>query len=149
MRSEIGTVVEITNDYVVIEMVPHDACASCAAKNACASLGGGTKRISVKNECAARMGDTVEFSISDSGSLVSACIVYGLPVLLLCIGMLSAPKIAGSGWDSSDTASAIGGFAGLLVSLIIIKLINPIIKKMDVFQVKMTRIIARNQNKSV
>jgi sigma-E factor negative regulatory protein RseC len=147
MRTESGTVVEIKNDYAVIEMTPHDACASCAAKNACTSLGGGTKRISVKNECAARTGDAVEFSISNKGSLFSACIVYGLPVLLLFIGMLAAPQIAGSGSDASDNASAIGGFAGILVSLVIIKLINPIIKKMDVFQVKMTRIIARNGNK--
>lgn len=144
MRTECGTVIEVQNNYVVLEIMQQDACASCAAQGACAVLGGGKKQISVVNSLNARKGDKVEFGISDRGSLISALIVYALPILLLLVGMLCGSVLFQKGSFSSDGAMAVGGIAGILIAFCIIKIVNPIIKKMNIFRPRMLRVIPRN-----
>ncbi len=144
MRTECGTVIDVQNNYAILEIMQQDACASCAAHEACAVLGGGKKQISVINSLNAKRGDGVEICISDRGSLISALIVYALPILLLLAGMVCGSVFFQNGVFSSDGAMAVGGISGILIAFGFIKLINPIIKKMNIFRPKMLRIIHKN-----
>lgn len=143
MRIECGTVVDIHNGYAILELMPQDACASCTANHACSALGGGKKRISIKNSLNARKGDSVEFAISDRGGLISATLVYGLPVLCMISGMLLGSIAHRSSSLSSDSAVTIGGAAGIILAFVIIKLINPVVKNREVFRPRMVRIVVQ------
>ncbi len=144
MKIEYGTVIEIKNGFAILEVSLQDMCASCVAHSACTVLGGGKKRISVRNSLRAREGDLVEFSISDRGSLISALIVYALPVVLLITGMVCGSILLHTRTCSSDSAMAVGGTAGILIAFGIIKLLNPIIKNMNIFHPRMLRITHTN-----
>lgn len=146
MRTECGVVVDIQKNFVILEVTPQDVCASCAAHSACAVLGGGKKQIFVKNSLQAQKGDLVEFGISDRGSLISALIVYGLPIALLLAGMLAGSLIFQGISLSSDGAMAVGGTAGILLSFGLIKLINPIVKRKNLFRPYMLRILKSNNS---
>ncbi len=144
MRNECGTVIDVQNNYAILEIMQQDTCASCAAHEVCAALGGGKKQISVINSLNAKKGDEVEICISDRGSLISALIVYVLPILLLLAGMVCGSIFLQNGLFSSDGAMAVGGTSSILIAFGIIKLINPIIKKMNIFRPNMLRIIRKN-----
>jgi sigma-E factor negative regulatory protein RseC len=140
---EQAVVIKIDGDRALVEAAGTEACASCAARHACSSLGGTSKRLSVRNTLSAKPGDIIEFIIDERGVVLSSLIVYLWPILMLIAGMIAGTRYhAGMGVDS-DAAAAIGGIIGVAVSLVLIQCINPFIKNRVMFTPRMIRILTR------
>jgi len=85
-----ATVVEITEEKIVLEICAHEACGSCAAKGMCGQDGQSQqKRIELHNDGVPRnVGDKVTLVISSSMGLKGAFFAYFLPVVVVLSGII-------------------------------------------------------------
>lgn len=136
MRIEQGTVVQIEGGRVLVEANGETFCAACEARNSCLMDSASHKRhIWIDNTIGARNGDGVSFKIEEKGVVLSSMLLYLLPVVLLFSGALFF-GLAAPVWQwkyDSELLAVIGGFAGLLVYVIILKVLYPFIKKRNIF----------------
>lgn len=143
---ENARVIDIVGDFALVEAAGGEACASCAARHACLNLGGSSKRLSIRNSLSARPGDMIEFTVDERGVVLSALIVYLVPILMLLAGIVAGNRLHGSLGLDGDAAAALGGIAGVGVSLLMIKCVNPLVKNKVLFTPRMTRIITKGNN---
>ncbi len=115
MIEETGKVVGLEGDYVWVETVRESVCNSCSAKSACgqsvlekAALGK-KRHIKALATLKVELGDEVVIGIEEPVILLSAVILYLLPLaLLFCM-----VAIAVAFWGSSDLVVGISGLIGL------------------------------------
>ncbi len=142
MALECGTVVEQRADRVLVEASPNDACGACAAKESC-FFGDKSKmrNLWMKNGIGASKGDRVEFSIAEGVVVRISMLFYAVPVIFLIGGILLGMRGNGIFRVDSELGSAIFGSAGLLLSVLIIKLVSDRVQKRKSFQPLLLRII--------
>jgi sigma-E factor negative regulatory protein RseC len=116
MIEEEAYVAEVALGRVWIEKSRKSACSGCAEACPSAMAGGlfGDKRVRLQVECALALspGDKVLVGVAAEALAGASLLIYILPLLGLFAGALLAKFIAGS-----DLASALGGLAGLCLSL--------------------------------
>ncbi len=116
---EMGRVVKVDGDIAEVEVVPAGGCSHCGAKNLCNWTGQQTRRIFAINRIKAAIGDNVTIVRDIRQSTYSALLVFGVPVGMTVIGILS-----GSLFLKSDRwATALAGL-GILSGVAIVKLID-------------------------
>lgn len=134
MRIENGIVVDVDGGRVLIEANAEATCASCAAKDSCnLDVSSHKRRIWMDNTIGAQNGDLVSFKIEEKGILLSSLILYLLPVVLLMGGAIGLSLAAPVLEYDSELMSVIGGLAGLLLYIVVLKVIYPHIKKRNIF----------------
>jgi len=83
--AEIGQVVEIDNNSVVVKLERQEACAKCRACTA--GLSKTEMIIKAINCCNAKIDDNVEIVIEESNFIQAVLIMYGIPFVSLMIGI--------------------------------------------------------------
>ncbi len=83
---EVGQVIDVKDDQVVLQMVRNAACGSC---HAC-SMGaeGQTMRLQALNLCNAQKNDMVEIRLDSDSFLSAVGILYGIPLIFLLLGII-------------------------------------------------------------
>jgi len=126
MLCETGRVVAIEGEWVWVETQQMSACHTCSAKSACGQnlLNNifPTKRQHLKistNNCleTIRLHDNVELALPEQSIVKGALWLYGLPLVLLLLGM----SVAASLFPASDAAAASGALIGFLIAVLLVK----------------------------
>lgn len=120
---EIGKIIAIIGDTAKIEITPSGGCAHCAQFNLCNPLGQNKKVIELKNTINAQVGDIVKIEIGEKSRALSIALVFGLPVLLLIVGLVIGNFL------SNEKLSALLGGCGLVLAMCLLKIIDNRLKK--------------------
>lgn len=116
-------VVALDGDTVWLEPEQTTSCGGCASASACGTKSGNSagwlmkRRFAMANEHGLAVGDRVVVGIAAGGLLRASATAYGLPLLMLLGGGLTAKSMGGG-----DGAAAMATLAGLVVGLGLAKL---------------------------
>ncbi len=124
METEIGKVVTINNDKVVVQMEAGSQCQHCGAKHACTAMGGVVRQIEIPAKNDVQVGDHVTISYQSKSRIVSAIIVFILPVLFLITGYFIGFSLFGT--EGKAILTALGG---LIIAFILNWGLNKIFSK--------------------
>lgn len=128
----IGEVVKILeNGRAVVRFERTKACKNCKM---CANAGENHALTEVENTLRTKVGDAVEISLHSKSLLQATLIAYGIPLLMLLIGV-----VVGSMW--SDAVGAIAGIVLALAAFAILRLLEPRFSRMTTFKPRMIDII--------
>ncbi|HEY8389903.1 MAG TPA: SoxR reducing system RseC family protein, partial [Clostridia bacterium] len=97
--------------------------------------------IKLKNDVGAKIGDTVEVGFSDKSLTLSNLIVFGIPLLLLLIGMIIA-----IGLKLNELFAIFIAIGSLVLGFVVVFIIDKIVAKNNDFSPKILRIL-ESENK--
>ena len=121
MNIECGIIIDIKGDKALVESDPVTFCASCAALESCKmKIKNKPRKIWMKNDIWAQIGDKVRFQTNPKANVILAIIYYFVPVALLLAGALFFANFSDIYSIEADIAAVIGGIAGLVLSFLII-----------------------------
>lgn len=124
----VGTVIETDGAKAKVAFKRQKACGDC---HACASFGADEAVTEVENTLGAKVGDRVNIALHQGSMLKAVLIMYGIPLLMLVIGVFVGSRF-------SDLAGALLGIAGALGAFLILRLLEPRFAKKGEFAPKMT-----------
>lgn len=128
MPTEIGRVLAVETEGMLVETIRRSACGSCAAQKGCghallpqlsAGRGGRIRVLPAQADTEQyRVGDDVQINIPDGVLLRGSFVAYGVPLLLLLAGALAAAS-----WlpGNQDLTAAAGGAAGLVLGYALVR----------------------------
>ena len=122
---EVGVVTETDGVTAKVIVKKKGACDGCSIKGTCEPTEKGME-IEALNSINAQPGQTVRVSIGAYTYLKSSMIAYGMPLVFFITGAILGKDMGEkhlAGYDS-DLIAAAGGFAALIISLFIVKLIS-------------------------
>ena len=130
-----GTVTAINDNKAKVKVSVVSECMGCQSRNHCHSGTSGGKNITVINDYGAKISDTVVFE-SDTGKVIlSAALIWILPLISMVVGYLIGERIAGGIW------AIIAAFAFLVVSFAFLKVLDNVISGGRTFYPRITKII--------
>ena len=145
---ETGKVIKVYDDIAEVNFKRKSSCDKCKV---CSLEDSGTVSIKLKNEIGAKIGDIVEVGISDKRLTQSNWIVFGIPLLVLLIGMIVANVL-----KLKELHSILIGAGSLVLGFVIVFVIDKIIAKNKSFSPKILKILksekkegAEEQNDSI
>ena len=83
--AEIGKVIDIEKNKVVVSLERKEACAKCRACSA--GLKAEEMLIRAENICGAKVGDKVEIALEETDFIKAVLIMYGFPFVMFLIGL--------------------------------------------------------------
>ncbi len=122
---EVGVVTETDGVTALVVVKKKGACDGCTVKATCEPTEKGME-IEAVNTIQAQPGQTVRVSIGAYTYLKSSMIAYGMPLVFFIGGAILGKNIGEKhlvGYNS-DLVAAVAGFAALILSLLLIKLIS-------------------------
>jgi sigma-E factor negative regulatory protein RseC len=93
-----GIVTALRGDKALVRVTADSGggCASCAARSQCHSGGNsGGREITVLNDYGAEIADRVEFEADPGKVILSAALIWMLPILAMFIGYLAGTRLGG------------------------------------------------------
>jgi len=126
MQSEIGQVVEIKDDKVVVQIKPGELCAQCGSQHSCSSHAKNIRKITIQNSINAQVGDEVMISYHPKTRLLSGLVIFIFPVVFGFLGYFIGYSTYGT-----EGIGILGTFIGFAVAFFVIWLINIIFEKKD------------------
>ena len=116
MKEEVGKITNIVNGRAYVQMESGSQCNRCGANHSCTPLNQITREleIPVSNENI-KIGDRVSINFRPQTRILSAVLVFILPVIFLITGYFIGTK-----FYNSEDKSILTGFTGLSISFIII-----------------------------
>jgi len=124
MNTEIGKIVNINKEKVVVQMEAGSQCQHCGAKHACSAIGGVVRQIEIPAKDDVQVGDHVTISHQSQSRIVSALLVFLLPVLFLIAGYFIGFALFGT--EGKAILTALGG---LIAAFFINWFLNKILAK--------------------
>ncbi len=109
--AEIGKVIEIEKNKVVVSLERKEACAKCRACSA--GLKAEEMLIRAENICGAKIGDKVEIALEETDFIKAVLIMYGFPFVMFLIGLFGG--YYGCLSANIPTPELIGFIAGLIL----------------------------------
>lgn len=116
---EIGEVVSVENNKLVVKMQRTEACAKCRACTA------GMKKeemiIKAENMCSASVGDKVDVVIDNSNFMKATLIMYGIPFLTFMLGIfLGYYSALNFNIKNAELVSILSGLLFVIITYLII-----------------------------
>lgn len=136
---EQGEVIEINKKNAIVSFERKTACDKCGM---CAFNKNDMKvKLTLRNNLNAKVGDIVEVSMGDRFVLISAVIVYIIPLILVGAGIG-----IGIGCNLSELIQIVLAFTGFVLGFVISALIDKKLKKKTNFSPRITKIIEKKEN---
>jgi positive regulator of sigma E activity len=136
MEREVGRVIRIKGNKAEVLLHSSAACGTCGARFSCA-LGSGVDRImTVPNRFHAKVGDQVEIELTEKTRILSALLIFFMPLLLMVIGYFLASDIF-----HSQGIGILGAVLGFVISGFILWLANKMAVKNQRVNPHMKRLI--------
>jgi len=122
MIEETGVVIKTEGMTAIVRVHKRGTCEGCAARGVCEPSEDGME-IEALNPVQARVGQTVEVSITTQTYLKSAIYVYGLPLIMLIAGAIIGKNIGDQYIKhiDSDLIAAILGFGGFFITFLLVR----------------------------
>ena len=135
MNIEIGIVVQVQGNRILVEAESGAGCACCAAKDGCITRDDRRKRVLwMDNTLDAGTGDRVCFRVEERGMILASVLLYLVPVIFLFIGIVAGSYLYVRMGMDQDIAAIILGLAGIVLSFVFIRLVSPRISASRVVQ---------------
>ena len=129
MELEKGKIVRIIDGKAIVQMETGSHCKTCAAKHACTTLSGDTVRqIEIPVVDDIKVGDNIMLGYKPQNRILSAFLVFIIPILMLITGYFIGQHIFGT-----EGMAILTGFAGLIFAFILIWGLNKILLKENKF----------------
>jgi positive regulator of sigma E activity len=93
-----GIVTALRGEKALVRVTTNSAggCASCAARSQCHSGGnGGGREITVLNDYGAEVADRVSFEADPGKVILSAALIWMLPIVAMFVGYLAGTRFGG------------------------------------------------------
>ena len=122
---EVGVVTETDGVTATVVVKKKGACDGCSIKGTCEPTEKGME-IEALNTVNAQPGQTVKVSIGAYTYLKSSMLAYGMPLVFFVAGAIFGKNLGEKhlvGYNS-DLIAAVAGFAALIISLFLLKLIS-------------------------
>lgn len=110
---EEGIVLSVDNGIAEISVIQNENCGECSAKIICKPNKDDRNILRVEDPLGVKPGDTVKIEIQGSSLLKVSFQLYGIPLILLLVGILFGTSIF-SGYKFSELYSVLFGL-GLIV----------------------------------
>ena len=114
---ETGQVVKLDGDRARVTVTVSGECMNCAAKAHCHESSGGTRTLVAVNRAGARMGDTVVCEMGAGRAILSAALIWILPILFMIAGYIVGEHFGG-GIVSIVTAFVFFGGAFVMLKIV-------------------------------
>ena len=123
MIEETGIITKTDGAMAKVLVQKRGSCEGCAASGVCESSEQGME-IEALNPVQAKVGQQVKVSIKPQTYLRGAILVYGIPLVAFIAGVIIGKNIGEAYFKqiNSDIVSVILGFAGFIISFLIIRL---------------------------
>lgn len=113
-KGEVGEVIDIEDNRLVIKLHRNEACAKCKACTA--GIDGKEMIIKAINDCGGTIGDKVEIALDSANFYKATLIMYGIPFIAFLIGVFGGYYSAL--YFEIDYAEVIGIAAGFFLVII-------------------------------
>ena len=130
-QNHYGLVTGIDGDTAIVHFTRGTMCAHCGA---CLALGDTDMETRVVNTLHAEIGDTVDVVIAPKKIVRASLLAYCVPLLFLLLGVWIGQSV-------SDRLSGILGIIFCAVSFVLLRIIEPGIKRMRTFEPRMAAIV--------
>ncbi|MCD4650652.1 MAG: SoxR reducing system RseC family protein [Candidatus Cloacimonetes bacterium] len=117
-QEDVAVVISTEKGKVTVEIDKSDSCDSCAIRGLCMSKGSSVRH-TLETDIKLSIGDHVRVSASAGVKLLSSFILFILPIMMMIVFYFIAKLIG-----FSEDVSIITSIAGLLVSILIIRLLD-------------------------
>ncbi|MBW2103949.1 MAG: SoxR reducing system RseC family protein [Deltaproteobacteria bacterium] len=134
--TEAGVVEKVIMDRALVRIRKSACCASCDSRHSCESLDGRDMLVEIRNDLAARVGDTVEISVPTRSLLKLSALVYFVPVVALVLG-----AAVGSAFSHRPFVPVVSGAGALVGSYLVLRRLDRRVRKGLAYQPRMTRIL--------
>ena len=134
MIEEQAIVIKASKEIVTLEVVRSKPCGLCAQVRGCGNSIWGkifshqSGHIQTRNNLNAKLGDIVILGIDETLMLKSSLMLYGVPLLLMFLGMVIANSFAK---EMTELYTLVGAVLGLSLGVVMIKRV--INEKMQMF----------------
>ena len=124
MIEEQALVIKASKERVTLEVVRTKPCGLCGQVRGCGNSIWGkifshqSGHIETRNDLNAKLGDIVILGIDETLMLKSSLMLYGVPLLLMFLGMLLANSFAK---EMVELYTLIGAVTGLFLGIVMIK----------------------------
>ena len=120
MIEEEGVVAETADGRALVETQRSGSCQQCAARGACAHLGGGREaRVWVEDPIGVQPGDRVVLAVAEATVVRASLLIYLLPVVALFAGALLGNHLAPSFGVSPDLGAAGLGIVAMALAFLV------------------------------
>lgn len=130
-----GRIVAIDNGRATVCFELRDACDKCDARAMCQAAGS-KHTVYASNSENGKIGDEVYVEQAPARVLLSAFLLFGLPILLAVTGL-----IIGTRWG--DTWSVLCGISGFVLGLFIAKIINNLLARKSLFLPRIIEVVKK------
>ncbi len=130
-----GRVIATRHSQATVCFEPGKTCEKCDARQLCQGKGS-RQTIVAQNQAGARVDDEVDVEQSPGVGLISAFLLFGLPVLLAVFGL-----VLGLRWGES--IAILIGISSFVLGLVIAKLINNFLARKALFLPKIVNIVGK------
>jgi len=132
--------VDISGDLATVVIQPQGACGHCAAQSACSPSGdkiyGDKIYTEAINEHGARIGDTVRMEMNPATAILSAFLIFFLPIVAFGIGFAVLSLIT-----QNDNMKVLGGIGFSVVYFLFLRKLNKKLSKGRKFKPIVTEIV--------
>lgn len=132
---EVGKVVSISGELVTVEIEAKGACGHCAAKTVC-SPADNKMHTEAINEPNAEVGDTVRIEMNPGTAILSAFLIFFLPIVAFGIGFAIVSLMT-----KDENLGALGGIGFSVVYFLFLRRLNRRLSKGRKFKPIVTEIV--------
>ena len=132
---EIGTVIDIQNDFLLVEVEKGESCINCKLKSLCFYKGNEKTIFQIKNILNAKKGDKISFVIEPKIRIFISFLIYIVPIIFL-ITTYSVCKYI---FNISENLSIILAIISIPLCYFILKFIDKLFARKKLINPKMIR----------
>lgn len=143
---EIGEVVQVFHKTVQIRVEQQEKCGTCEAKSSCHANDSNKlkeKFVTALDPFGLKVGQRVKINLDSKNLVKASIIIFGLPLIGFFLGVASGAFIAkmNAYKDYLDLCSIIGGFLGMAIAIIILRVYNKKLEKSNTFYPNVVELI--------
>lgn len=132
---EVGKVINIFGELATVEIEPKGACGHCAAKAVCSPAGDKMYTEAI-NEPGAEVGDTVRIEMNPGTAILSAFLIFFLPIVAFGIGFAIVSLVT-----KNENLGVLGGIGFSVVYFLFLRRLNRRLSKDRKFKPIVTEIV--------
>ena len=132
----------INNNFAKVKLNVQQDCQKCLSVGFCNYGGEKNKKImEAVNSVGAKVGEEVRIYVPSKYSLISAFLIFSLPLLFSLIGVMVGIIVF-----KEEVSQIVGGIAGIIIGIIIVKLIDIRMGKGSKTKPIVINVIKKNSN---
>jgi len=143
MATEIGLVLKVKNDTIIVKTQRKKMCEHCSSKDECSTMSGSSDdlEVEVKNLLGAKQGDFVKLHIPTSSLLILSFLMYMVPVIFLIFGGFIGLELANFLYLDENISSIIFSLTFFIITILIIRYYSNLLAQNKKFTPRLHSII--------